>query len=496
MPPVPGGRAAEQLRGVMMSIRKVALIEPKASGVHIFTKFPLPRLGLPILGAILRRAGIAVTIYYQEASELDWDDIVSSDLVGISSIITTAPIAYDILRQVKRRIDVPVVFGGPHNTFLPEEALEQGADYVVRGEGEETLPELISCLDAGDNALLASVLGLSYLRDGEMHHNPDRPLAKSLSSFPWPDFSLIRDYRKTFVTPMLTSRGCPFDCNFCQVTKMFGRSYRFRSTEDIIGEMRHLYGRDPRSTFFFYDDNFAASVKRTKELLQRMIQEHMTPRWTAMVRADVVKDAELMRLMRASGCVYVYLGLESINPETLIKYRKSQTIEDVTRAVDVFHDHHIRVHGMFIAGSDEDEPGTMMETVRFARQTGIDTMHFTILTPMPGTEIFAQMKAEDRIFDLNWEHYDGMHTVFYPHHMSPAYLQYTAIIGSMRKFYSVPHCLGMGLRLKFRVMLFRIYAHLTVRQWWKRNRQWLAELSERGQGEHLEQDPEAPALSV
>ncbi len=459
-----------------MPIRKVALIEPKASGIHLFTRWKLPRLGLPILGAMLKKMGIEATVHFEEATQLDWEDILSSDLVGISSIVTTADQAYVILNRIKQESSIPIVMGGPHVTFLPEEALGRGADFVVRGEGEETLPELIHYLEGQPGSDLSNIKGLSYRVGDEFRHNPDRPLIEDLSSLPWPDFSLMRNYRHRMLVPVLTSRGCPFHCNFCQVTLLFGRGFRFRSTEDILSELKDLYSKDPRKTFFFYDDNFTANRMRTKELLSRMLEEKVTPRWTAMTRVDVIEDEELLGLMRKSGCGYVYIGLESVNPETLKSYRKGQTVEDIARAVKVLHKYGIRVHGMFMAGADEDETRTAMQTVRFAKRVGIDSMHFTLVTPLPGTDFWNDLEAENRIFDFNWPDYDGMHVVFHPRNMSPGEVQREALVKAMRKFYTLRRCLQPAFALHGIVCVHRIYGRWLVEQWWKHNREQVERL--------------------
>ena len=257
-----------------MAIERVVLIEPKAPGLHVFSRWKLPRLGLPMLGAVLRdELDISPTIFFQQISRLDWDEIGSSDLVGISSITSTAPEAYRILRKVKECGDIPVVFGGAHPTFLPDEALGAGADFVVRGEGEQAFPELIRYLN-GDRAItLQEIKGLSFRAGSEIHHNPDQPRPGHLSELPWPDLTLIKDFGRCKIIPVVTSRGCPHACNFCSVTEMFGRRYRFRETEDVIAELKALCEANPKASIFFYDDNFTENRARTMELLERMLEE-------------------------------------------------------------------------------------------------------------------------------------------------------------------------------------------------------------------------------
>ena len=396
-------------------IEKVVLVEPASPGFHVFSRYKLPRLGLPLLGALMRRElGVTPRVYFEEVARLDWQEIEKADLVGISTITPTAPEAFALVKHIKKERDIPVVIGGPHVTFLPDEALEAGADYVVRGEGEWTFIELARHLNDGSPAL-SEIAGLSYRGEGGEHlHNPDRPRISDLTELPWPDLTLIEGFEKSKIIPLLTSRGCPFNCKFCSVTGMFGRRYRFRETGDILAELEVLYARNPRGLFFFYDDNFTAAPEHTKELLRGMKERGITPRWTAQARVDVVKDTELMQLMRETGCVFLYLGLESINPATLEAYRKAQTVEDIVEAVKVIHKYRIKVHGMFVLGSDEDDRATIRQTVRFAKKTGIDTVQFLILTPIPGTETYQELCRQDRIFVKDWAKFSGHHVVYYP----------------------------------------------------------------------------------
>ncbi len=454
-----------------MTIEKVVLIEPKAPGLHVYSHWKLPRLGLPLLGSVLRQElGIEPTIYFQLISRLDWDEIGSSDLVGISSITSTAPEAYRILRKVKEYGDIPVVFGGAHPTFLPEEALAAGADFVVRGEGESTFPELIRYLNGEKGASLEKIGGLSYRAEGIVRHNPDQPRPRHLSELPWPDLTLIKDFGRCKIVPIVTSRGCPHACSFCSVTEMFGRRYRFRETEDIIAELKALYEANPKATVFFYDDNFTANRARTVQLLERMLEEGLNRKWSAQARVDIARDPELLDLMKSSGCNMLYLGLESINPATLEQFNKAQTVEDVSLVVQELHKRKIFVHGMFVIGSDADTPTTISETVRFAKKARVDSVQFMILTPVPGTLLYRELEDQKRIFDHNWERYTGFHPVFYPRNMSPGRLQFETMLRAYRKFYSVWQCWKMGLSFHWKDMAVRIIGHRMVVKWRQYNR--------------------------
>jgi len=464
-------------------IEKVVLIEPKSPGFHVFSKFKLPRLGLPLLGAMLKKElGIQVKIYFQEITKIDWNEVMNADLVGISTITPTAPVAYGIADRIKKSSDIPVVLGGPHVSFLPEEALDSGADYVIRGEGEFAFIELVRHLSTGEGRL-REIEGLSFKDSEGVHHNPDRERIKELSSLPWPDLSLIEGFEKLKIIPMMTSRGCPYDCKFCSVTSLFGRRYRFRDTDDVIAELEVLTARSPKSSVFFYDDNFTASPAHTKELLRKMKERGLTPRWHAQARVDVVEDEELMELMRDTNCFHLFLGVESINPATLEAYRKAQTVADIERAVEVIHKYKMKVHGMFVLGSDEDDKETIRETVRFARRCGIDTVQFLVLTPLPGTETYDELCKQGRIFVDDWSKFSGHHVVFKPAKMSPFQLQKESGLRAMRKFYSIFQCWKLGLTFRWKDMAIKIYAHHTINKWKSSNKYFVSELRHRYKAE-------------
>jgi len=457
---------------------EVILIEPVQSGVHVFLRYTLPRLGLPLLGALARRElGITPRIFFDQYENLDWEAIRRADLVGISTITPTAPDAYRVLERVKRLGDIPVVMGGPHVTFLPEEALGKGADFVVRGEGELAFIELLRHL-RGEGIALESIRGISYREGGRFLHNPEGERISDLSTLPWPDLGLIEGHQRLRILPVMTSRGCPYRCKFCSVTSIFGHRYRFRDTDDVMAELEHLHQAWPRSTVFFYDDNFTANAERTKELLREMKRRGLPPRWTAQVRVEVVRDPELMRLMKETRCIYLYLGLESVNPATLESYHKSQTVEDIAEAVRVLHKHKISVHGMFVLGSDEDDVATLKQTVRFAKRARIDTVQFLALVPLPGTETYRELEEQGRITDRDWGKYDGHHVVFQPAKMAQHVLQKRGAYGGMRSFYSWWEVTKLGLRFQWRSMVVRIFAHLAIRRWKSDNAEWLRELKE------------------
>jgi radical SAM superfamily enzyme YgiQ (UPF0313 family) len=416
-------------------IQKVLFIEPRSPREHIFSRVVIPRLGSLLLGTILQEQGIEVKVVIEEMSTPNYRTLdFHPDLVCISSISSTAPRAYE-LADFYRQQGLPVVLGGAHPSFLPLEGLEH-ADYVICGEGEQALPELINLLENGGDP--AGINNLCYHDGDTFHQNPWRPFLTDLDALPIPNYGLIHGWKARKgkgVVSIATSRGCPFNCSFCSVILLFGRKYRVNSIDRVMEEIRRngLQGHH----IFFCDDNFTADRKRTKELCERIIAEGLKIEWSAQVRVEAAKDEELLDLMAKSGCYVVFVGLESINPATLKAYNKSQTVEGIRDCVVNFHRFGVKVHGMFIFGSEEDHYEVIRDTVKFSRQLDLDSLQYLILTPVPGTPFYREMEAQNRIICRDWSQYDGHHTVFQPKQFTPFELQMETT-RAMKKFYSWP----------------------------------------------------------
>ena len=451
-------------------IKNIYFIEAKSPGAHIFSRTALPRLGSILLGTILKQKGYNVRVFIEDIAAPAWNLFDDADMVCISSITSTANRAFQLAEQFKKR-GIPVVLGGPHSTFLPEESLKY-ADYVVRGEGEETLVELLEHLEKG--LPLDTIKGLSFTREpGEIVHTPARELLESLEDAPIPDFSLVHKWEKAMVVPVATSRGCPFDCKFCSVIHMFGRKYRFKSIDRVIAEIRAAAPK--KGHVFFIDDNFAANKKRTKELLRALIANNIKAEWSAQVRTDVAKDPELLDLMEKAGCFSVYIGFESINPQTLSLYNKGQKLEDIENAIREVKKHNINIHGMFVLGSDMDDIQTIRSTEKFARKLAIDSIQFMMLTPLPGTPVFEDLKTSGRLIHTDWSKYDAHHAVFEPKQMT-AYELHVETLKAMAKFYSWRSILRNLWKFDFFYAVVGLYGKRSVKQALAGTKKYMAQL--------------------
>lgn len=454
----------------MKKTKKICFVEAKSPSTHIFSFVEMFRLGSPLLATILQQRGFQTEVfiedirevYDEEMDEILEKDLLTADLICISTITSTAMRAYKIADRIRefreeKKTDIKIVIGGPHATFLPAEALLH-ADFVVRGEGEESLVELVEMLNRKQNPYLrdecSEIKGLSYRdRCGCLYHNAPRELVGDLNDAPMPDFSLIAHWKEKNVIPIATSRGCPFECEFCSVIPMFGRQMRFKSVERVTAEIRNALSFNPRHIFFI-DDNFAANKKSTREICQMIIRNGFKFHWSAQVRTDILNDPELIREMALAGCINVFIGFESIDPATLIAYNKKQKVDEAEKCIKLLHQAGINIHGMFVIDPDRNDVQLIWDTVKYAKKMKLSSLQLLAYIPLPGTPVFDRMVAEDRLLHRDWSKYDAHHAVFQPKIMSVRDLQIELLKG-MRSFY------GWGYSLKW--LLHSVLSPLDMR---------------------------------
>lgn len=445
---------------------KIALVEAVSDLTHVYSRTYLPRVGLATMAAILHKNGYICDLWIKSMTESEKANLAGYDLVGIGSLSSTIREAY-ALADALRKKGTRVVMGGPHVTFLPEEALNH-CDYVVRGEGDETLLALVRLLEKGKNP--DALKGISYkISDTEFQHN-ETPDLVNFSKIPSPDFTFSPQIDKHEIPPIIiTSRGCPHDCSFCSVTPLFGRKYRFKSHEQVIAELRPVQ----HGSVCFGDDNFFAKPKRTKSLLREMIKQKAVPlRWSGQICVSAASDPELLALMEETRCRIVYVGVESVDPATLKKYGKAHTVDAVKKCVENLHKHNIGIHGMFVVDS-KDSPQAPKHIVDYAIKTDIDTIQVFSITPFPGTRAYIDNK--DNLLHNQWTKYDGMHVVVQPEKCS-AHAMQTAIIDQMQRFYSMKRVLTSYRKKRGWRVKYRLGGHLLLKKWVKENADYIESL--------------------
>jgi radical SAM superfamily enzyme YgiQ (UPF0313 family) len=345
-----------------------------------------------------------VKIYVEAFGRWDWDRILTSDLIGITVNSAEVKESYLLADKIRSKTKIPIIMGGYHVTFLPEEALDH-CDYVVRGEGEATLAELTDVLLYGEGKV-ENIQGISYRKHALVVNNVDRPLIPNIDLIP--DQSLIEGYQEyhsrffQFFFPtgalVASSRGCPYNCTFCSIIGVFRRTIRFRTPEAVIEDIRQQTHLTRRNFIYFADDNFSADVGKCKQMLRAIIDSKLNIRFSAQVRLEFSQDEELIELMKQAGCYMVFVGFESINPQTLLDFNKKQTVEELVYCVERLRKAKIHIHGMFILGGDTDNVETVRETARFAVKKHLDTVQFLPLTPLPGAQVYKQLHREGRLF--------------------------------------------------------------------------------------------------
>ncbi len=416
-----------------MTGKSVIFLEPAGSRANVFDyAMKLPLLGSLYLGTILHNAGHKVSIINENILGRRVSPFeLKADCLCISSLTVNANRAREMALKVREVYPgTRIIAGGIHPSLVPEDFAEF-ADHIVTGEAEGVILGLIE----------------GRIREKTVHGSK----VADLDELPLINYSLIRGYRRMNIIPVMSSRGCPFDCSFCAVTRVFGRKFRAQSVERTIAELKNALKYFDTNRVFFYDDNFTASKRRTRELTAAIIREKLKIYWTAQTRVDIADDEEMLAGMYEAGCGGVYIGFESISDASLSALSKSQTVSDIERAIEVIHKYRMTIHGMFMLGEDNDTPESIASTLDFTVNHEIDTVQFMVMTPLPGTRLYEKMDSENRLLHKNWDYYDGMHVVFRPLSMSPAELQ-EASVNCYRKFYSAERVLLDSLHAGFYIL--------------------------------------------
>jgi radical SAM superfamily enzyme YgiQ (UPF0313 family) len=376
---------------------RIALISPKGplyrrSGIFRKSLRYMP-LTLPTLAALVPADLNAEVVCIDEGIDSIPEDL-QADLVGMTVITGTAPRAYALASQFRRR-GIPVVLGGPHVTLVPDDA-QPHADGIVVGYAEQTWPQLLRDFVGG-------TLQPRYVQA------PDFQLAGS----PLPDRSVLT--RRRYLTSHVfeATRGCVHNCSFCVVPSAWGRRPWQRPVDEVIADIRAEGAR----RLMFVDLNLIADRAYAQQLFEALAP--LKVQWYGLATADLCDDLPLLDLVAHSGCRGLLMGLESISTNSLRRVGKGfNRPAEYAVVVERLHQRSIALQACFVFGLEEDMPGVFQETAEFAVEAHIDLPRYAIATPFPGTPFFQQLDSQQRILTRDWSLYDGQHVVFQPNNMT------------------------------------------------------------------------------
>lgn len=385
---------------------KILLVLPAGEQVRVTREHPeVPKRAMLRFSVLPLTVVAALTPHEHEVrlcdenvEALDFD--TDADVVGVTLMTALAPRAYEIAREFRARGKI-VIGGGYHPTLWPAEAAEY-FDAIVAGDAEGAWPQVLRDIEAGR-------LRKTYREE---------PVAPVLET-PVPRRELLAHTARHYVTvnAVQTGRGCRHGCRYCSVAAFHQQRHRRRPLADVLGELRTL----PRD-FMFVDDNLMADREYAVRLFRAMAP--FRKRWVGQCSIEIANDPELLRHARRAGCRGLFIGIETVSAENLAAMGKAfndsaryrERIATIRRAG-------IGVVAGMIVGLDQDDAGVFERTLRFLKSAGIDALQLNILTPLPGTPLFAEMERAGRATDRDWSHYDFRHVVFRPAAMNAEELQ-------------------------------------------------------------------------
>ncbi|MCX5795275.1 MAG: radical SAM protein [Elusimicrobia bacterium] len=451
--------------------------------------FNSPPLGIASIAAVLEQRRIPVAVIDAAVERLSYEEVVrrvaGADVVGLTATTCSFADAVELARRLKSASPAVVVLGGPHVSVAPEHALSPGCfDFGVIGEGEDTFPELLQRLASGGRP--GDVDGLAFREDGRLVLTRPRAWIKDLDRLPLPARHLLpmeryvpqpNDERARPKLSMVSSRGCPYACLFCDKGAM-GAAYRSFSPAYIVSEMEHLVARYGARDIAFVDSLFTPSEERVDAIVREIGRRGLRVSWTCTVRANVITRKETLRKMRDAGCWRVRLGVESGNEEVLRFIRKQTTREQIRAVAQWADELGLQPKGFFMLGHLTETRRSMQETIDFARSLPFKDVTVQINTPLPGARQFSMCGEYGTLLSRDFRDYTLFEPVFVPKGMSRLDLE-AAVDRFYRSFYLRPVVVWRHLvrirslrdvkryALAFRLLLYLSFRHFFQAAWWR-----------------------------
>lgn len=376
---------------------KIDFILPKTRdelGLFKIPMFRIPPHGLAVLAGATPNSEHEVRIIDENFEKIDPES--DADIIAISIMTPSATRGYQIADMFKEK-GKKVIIGGVHATVLPEEA-KAHAHSVVIGEADHIWPKI-----------------LDDIKNGKLKafYRPEK--ISDLDTVPEPRLDLCSgNYAKGDLIQV--GRGCPFNCDFCSVSKIFGKKYRHKSIKRVVEEILNLKTKH----FWFVDDNIGVDAAFTKELFKKLTP--LNVRWSSQASVAMVQD-DLLKLAAESGCTALFIGFESPDQQSLKSIHKPHVAKTYKGVVKKLHDYGIFVLGAFIFGFDNEDKTCFQKTIDFIQCCEIDLIQLSVLTPYPGTRLFEEMVQQKRMLHYDWSKYTCLNVVFKPKKMSAEELQ-------------------------------------------------------------------------
>lgn len=413
---------------------KVLFVEPPKDVWFVMGEYLPPPFGIMQLASYLesRAKNVEIEVLDCQAKGLGWKGLeryiesCKPDVVAPSCFATCN--AYTAVRTMelakKVNPDILTVAGGQHFTATADESLRTypEIDIIIRGEGEQTLVEVVQAWKK--KSPFSLIKGISFRHKGKIIHNPPRPLIKNLDELPFPGYHFVEDLVDKYHFKMMVgsnagyaliegSRGCPHRCTFCSQWVHWGGTWRVKSPKRIADEMEFCYQNYGIRFLWLTDDNFSLG-KHTNELCDEIIRRGIADdiMWFMQVRCDdVIKHRDILPKMRKAGNMWMLMGLESQSPTTLRTFRKGIRPEDSKTAIKLLKENGIFSQATLIIGERKDTAESIADLRNFINDADPDLAIFMILTPFPGTELYETAKRNGWIEDDNWANYDMAHAV-------------------------------------------------------------------------------------
>jgi len=388
----------------------ILLINPSLENIRVAVGVGFP-VGLAHIAASLEKASYSVFVFDLPVENLSLERIIKKikhlkpKVVGITSMTSTFLTAARIAEKIAEVFpEILIVFGGVHVSFLDKQTLKDFdfIDLVVRGEGEETIREVVKRYLLKNNHDFKGIKGITYKHKGKIFRNPDRERVKNSSLLYPPAYHLfpmhlyskrqLGEFGETF-SPIrvLTARGCPYSCVFCLVPVIFKKKCRCKTVKSILDELQLLHDKFGIKNFKFADDTFTLDQSRVIAICEGMKKRKLNMNWECETRVDLV-SSRVLKAMKSANCTTVWYGIESSSPGTIRKVNKKISLPMAANAIKVTQECGLRAGAFFIMGLPSDGPRQTKCFVNWAIKADLDAVVFSILTPFPGTKIFKDPK--------------------------------------------------------------------------------------------------------